>query len=554
MINNIEEAILQYLDGTIDEPAREELLRLISQNPQNKALLDAHVKMRELLQEEKEPKPTPFYLQQSLADKIPILASRLPYVVEGGNVARNVATAARSGSAMWIAKFFTGKVTAWVLVGALASVAGYLLWNWPSNDQTATQLTPSVIEQPHYSASEQQDQGRQEKLNGSSAQSEKNTLTSKESKKSNVAAQGNSLSSTQSIGFARKSPTSSREELNTLTKNNDAKGSLIVSNHNTSKNSESTAHNELSKQNKAAKSSAEHESKKENPSDVNTKSDLATDQSRQASQIPNKDQEKPTAIVDSKNVGVEQKSTDLAKSDNTDLHQPTSENKKDTLSKGVESTDDVHTPLPVRYYEEEENTPSLLSYRVTLSPSYQIIASIGDQNNANILSFQPSVGLDYHLSDQVMLGVEIGNSVVSRISPAEPKRGRANDGSTADYVEIRSLVEKLRTLWSRAELRYKVAGSEQSAYFANLGGGFCLSDGLSPTVNVGFEGDYTLSNTLSLIVAPQFVGYWMQTVHSTATTVTNDGSTTLGVVHRESDQKQLLTPSFEVQIGISYRP
>ena len=75
-----EENILGYLDGSLDSDARNEILHALSVSPEKRALLDAHLRLTDLLTVVQKPISAPLSVQRELASKVPVLAAKLPYL------------------------------------------------------------------------------------------------------------------------------------------------------------------------------------------------------------------------------------------------------------------------------------------------------------------------------------------------------------------------------------------------------------------------------------------------------------------------------------------
>jgi hypothetical protein len=78
---NFEEKILSYLDGSLSEADREDVLAKISgDHGSERALFDAHLRLQDLYSVVRKPVSAPLSLQRELASQIPVLAIKLPYL------------------------------------------------------------------------------------------------------------------------------------------------------------------------------------------------------------------------------------------------------------------------------------------------------------------------------------------------------------------------------------------------------------------------------------------------------------------------------------------
>ena len=77
-----EENILAYLDGSLDSKTSNEILHTVSVSQEKRALLDAHLRLTDILATTQKPVSAPLSVQRDLVSKIPVLAVKLPYLAE----------------------------------------------------------------------------------------------------------------------------------------------------------------------------------------------------------------------------------------------------------------------------------------------------------------------------------------------------------------------------------------------------------------------------------------------------------------------------------------
>jgi hypothetical protein len=79
---HFEEKILAYLDGSLPEAEREDVLAGISgEHTSERALFDAHLRLQDLYSVVRKPVSAPLSVQRELAAQIPVLAIKLPYLI-----------------------------------------------------------------------------------------------------------------------------------------------------------------------------------------------------------------------------------------------------------------------------------------------------------------------------------------------------------------------------------------------------------------------------------------------------------------------------------------
>ena len=69
----VEDKILEYLDGSLGERESAELLETLAANPEKRALLEEHLRLKDLLTLGRKPFQVPLATEQALAERIPIL-------------------------------------------------------------------------------------------------------------------------------------------------------------------------------------------------------------------------------------------------------------------------------------------------------------------------------------------------------------------------------------------------------------------------------------------------------------------------------------------------
>lgn len=133
-MTQVEEQILAYLDGSLAPSERETVLRTLSESPEGRRMLDAHMRMGDLLTHAAKPVSAPLETQRDLAAKIPLLAVMLPYLA--GPLTSRRARSAWFGFRSWK-----------VAVAGLATlgIIGGGLWYALSNSNSSEPLSSNRI-------------------------------------------------------------------------------------------------------------------------------------------------------------------------------------------------------------------------------------------------------------------------------------------------------------------------------------------------------------------------------------------------------------------------
>lgn len=127
----VEDKILEYLDGSLGESESAELLETLSVNPEKRALLEEHLRLKDLLTLGRKPFSVPIETERELARRIPIL----------GRYNDNLAPTrwALSG----VRRFIGAKAIGLALgAGAMIALAGL---GWYSTHQPTTSLNGNSI-------------------------------------------------------------------------------------------------------------------------------------------------------------------------------------------------------------------------------------------------------------------------------------------------------------------------------------------------------------------------------------------------------------------------
>ncbi|HET6510882.1 MAG TPA: hypothetical protein VFH43_01725, partial [Candidatus Kapabacteria bacterium] len=153
---NLEDKIIAYLDGTLDETSRAELLHTLSVSPEKRKLLEEHIKLREIISLGHKPASVPLMTERKLADRIPILMQELPYLAEKSTrIAPIIPVSSTSYFTLLgrqVSSFFTSRVGQAVSLGTLALIGGMSWYMAQSNGDAQIGASAPVTVQ-HESAS-----------------------------------------------------------------------------------------------------------------------------------------------------------------------------------------------------------------------------------------------------------------------------------------------------------------------------------------------------------------------------------------------------------------
>lgn len=122
----LEEKILAYLDGSLPEADREDVLAEISSGTgSERQLFDAHLRLQELYSLVQKPVSAPLTLQRELASKIPVLAIKLPYLAAPPQRRDRV-------TAGWVSSMRPSRVNMFLLAAIAVLIGG--VWYFANNN------------------------------------------------------------------------------------------------------------------------------------------------------------------------------------------------------------------------------------------------------------------------------------------------------------------------------------------------------------------------------------------------------------------------------------
>ncbi len=136
---NFEEKILGYLDGSLSEADREDVLAGISgerANTPERALFDAHLRLQELYSVVRTPVSAPLSVQRELASQVPLLAIKLPYLAPAERRDR--------AAAGWLSYIRSSWVNVFLIFSSVLLLGGV----WYAVNTNASNGTPSSVTNP----------------------------------------------------------------------------------------------------------------------------------------------------------------------------------------------------------------------------------------------------------------------------------------------------------------------------------------------------------------------------------------------------------------------
>ena len=140
---NFEEKILAYLDGSLSEADRKDVLAGISgEHASERALFDAHLRLQDLYSVVRKPVSAPLSVQRELAAQIPVLAIKLPYLAAPHRRRNRVA-------AGWFSAMPSSWVNVFLLLAAVLLAGGVWYAVTTHSHHAASSVTNIAAGEPH---------------------------------------------------------------------------------------------------------------------------------------------------------------------------------------------------------------------------------------------------------------------------------------------------------------------------------------------------------------------------------------------------------------------
>ncbi len=134
---NFEEKILAYLDGSLSEADRADVLAKISgEHSSERALFEEHLRLQDLYSAVQKPVSAPLALQRELATRIPLLAVKLPYLAPHERHHRVVAG--------WLGSLRSSWVNVSLVLAALLLIGGVWYAVKTNSQHVSTSVTNSI--------------------------------------------------------------------------------------------------------------------------------------------------------------------------------------------------------------------------------------------------------------------------------------------------------------------------------------------------------------------------------------------------------------------------
>jgi len=502
----VEDAIIAYLDGTLDERSSEELLHLLSVSPEKRALMEEHLKMREMISLGQKPISVPLSLEQQLAERLPVLGREVPYLTP---ITPSIVStsASETGVLFGITRFVSSLVSRSVLRTGLAltsaALVGGLSWYLLSQN---TSSTPSGTFSAVGSQRSNTIQPSPDRLaaNGSSV----NTPSA------------NGSESSLRFGLKESGPAaelSGHVADNVLRQQSSSLKSDAVSFRSIVMNSRSVVNPSLQNTSIA------------NDRRENTQSTIADNLSDQ--KVPSQSE----SINNTEN-------TISFASPRTSKIQTVSESSLHSSKLTIQREED-------RVYTVFVRGAGSVNTSIITSPNY----SGPTPTTATYTMGNFTGGVDWQITPHVAASIEVGRATFSQLTSSYTLDSIFSSSFRVTQI---SNTEKIAATWSRVLARYTFNPGEKITFNLNAGGGAAFtSNGAQPTVAGGLSVDYQAFERVGVFMNGEFSETWVTSQASTENwrTVVDSKAqdvTAAGVIYQGVETKTLRTPAFDVELGV----
>ncbi len=516
---NLEDKIIAYLDGTLDETSRAELLHTLSVSPDKRKLLEEHIKLREIISLGHKPASVPLMTERKLADRIPILMQELPYLAEKSTrIAPFIPVSPTSYFTLLgrqVSNFFTSRVGQAVSLGTLALIGGMSWYMAQANgDEQVGNLT--------------------------------NRTPSAQVRSENVAP-APSLSSSTSATNAHRSSSSSVDV--------SAQGGLAPVASKVASSRSHKSSNVTSSSSNMPNSIAANASK-----DPATTNDQANTTDATSTNIGGN--------VASTDAASSQSSTDVKSVDNSAepakqvVNNSSSDNseKSTTITPSVDDNKNITDPseLPPLPLPSSERNVTGGFFQADYSGSFSVRPNVKAQEYETTSGIgAPVLGAGYKFNSTWAVGVEAGKSSLSQQQQERTETPQAMPGPSGNNLSVNNRVtyatdvKDVDAYWSQATLRYSQDLTDQMQIELTGGAGVAFVDGLAPMVSLGIATAYDLNETWALTFGVSGRGAWLSGVNAPVepTTTLGAGEAKAVVSHRPLTD-ELFSSSIALRAGI----
>lgn len=504
-MTNLEDQIIAYLDGTLDESSRAELLHVLSVSPEKRKLLEEHIKLREIISLGHKPQPVPLVTERRLADRIPILMQELPYLAEKSTrlvpVAGIRSTSYLGAASRYVSGFFTSRFAPAVGLGTLALVGG-LTWYFASSSHEDAQPVASLKSPVH-----------QERVSGSASDRSLNTEGT-----TNIVAQPDTRNS---VSHER----TSQAETNAVRHSRVSESRISDTRMIDSRVNGNVVSNDAVENSDRGMRSNDPVTPVDNPVNPPLQEQVQHAENNVSTPPANL----PSANVPPANIP----------------------------SADIRSPEIDPTPLPLPSEKESATGKWFIQGGMASDVNFRP-NQVEQVYEVGAGKTFPTIGGGYSLTPHIAIGVEAG---MSSLSQQNEETNFTSNGagsmqtplSEVNRMEHKTNITDVDAIWTQAILRYTLNPEDQFNIEATGGAGAAYVDGLAPMVSLGIGGTYAVADNLDLTMGATLRGAWLSEMgEPSGSDPFNTFEGPVAVVSNRASSSTVFTSAVSGRIGLRF--
>jgi hypothetical protein len=520
-----EETILNYMDGTLGEDESAELLHQLSVSPENRVVLEQHIKLRELISLAQKPVAVPQVLEAGMAERFPAIAEYNRELSGGAAVVRQVARPGFiSRMAASVAAFLAQYPVRTGFAVAAASVLGYFAFFSSNSNKVAETGAPVQHEQQ----TAVQPNNMAEKSLETTAPKNTSTNPSTATSQNADARMEDLLTKAQRTRKHSSANTASNVEHQHAVATKLPPPSQKTPIEKTPVDQKNIADN-----NNSSSTVKDDNTIKDNTT-INSTINNDASVNKGATNTPKKE-DAPKAVANNNNTPA-----------NTPPAPP-----KDMASNNDGNVGN-HSINPLKNREENISDNGFAIRVFEGVGSALINAHTSDATLASKTEFTPSVGVDYSWSPNFSVGAEVGSAAISQLLTQTSVQPDAIADVPISRVVTSNSIQSASQIYGRLMIRYTVNPYDAWRFEVSGGAGAAFASKTAPLVSGSLFLAHDLIGGLAVYGGLALSGTWTSSnVQNNAVAVSSGDA--VGYVTANHAAATLFTPSFSGRFGLKYR-
>ncbi|HYM20143.1 MAG TPA: hypothetical protein VEW28_03960 [Candidatus Kapabacteria bacterium] len=493
-----EERILAYLDGSLSESESAELMHQLSVSPENRIILEQHIKLSEMTRVAQRPYEVPAMLESSLAERLPAILATSE---------RMVPVAASRWSVSSLMLLLREYPIRFALGGIITLLAGGALYWYGLGGSVPQANTASKISTAF---------------------------------ESSVAAPNNSDQAANNPMPA----TIDRQHSSQIVHNSPLYTSKVYSDRDNSSASTSQVSTSARSHSAIANRSATNTNKyhKANGAGLHIPNPASIFAENQSNSVSENRSESSSENISTPVSAIEASSMSVPIAE---VHSP---NTADAII--VSPTGGSRHPFSLlEMTQDNSHSRFVLRGSFGIGETFLYVPT-GNNSYTSRTESSPMLGLDYLLSPSWSIGIESGSTMMLSLSPQSSAEA-STDGTT--HIVTHTTTMNSTEWFTLAAVRYCFNPLDKIRYEVSLGGGTVVTHLASPMATLQAGVGYSLSDNLDIQFLAHYSGVWSKT---SASSTTNAALVTSGpVAYKTSDvaAATVFTPALTGRVGLKWR-